>query len=236
MTLISISQRVADAVGLPRPASVSSGQDQLSRQFLALANEVIEDLAMLEWPVLQQDYSFSTVVDQEAYALPADFKEFLRETAYNASVYYNIRGSVTPGEWQLNKQRLLQPTGRFKLRLMGDPTAIHLVPVPQTVESIVLEYKTGNAVRGADTIPKPLYTDDQDVSRVPEEVVRKGLKWKIKHAKGLDYAEDFNDYEQEKRRALAKALAFGSMPVSNRYYADIPELGEGYIPQTGYGN
>jgi hypothetical protein len=235
MTLISTIQRVADAVGLPRPASTTS-QDQLARQMLALANEVIEDLADMEWPVLQAEYQFPTVVNQEAYALPANFKEFIRETAYNASVYYNIRGGITPAEWQLNKQRLLQPTGRFKMRIMGDPPMMHIVPLPQVVENIVYEYKTNSLVRDESGTLKQLFTQDNDTARVPEEVVRKGIKWKIKHAKGLDYAEDYNDYQATKSTLLAKAMQLGSVPVSNRYYADIPELGEGYVPQTGYGS
>lgn len=236
MTLLSIAQRVADAVGLPRPAAISGAQDQLARQLLALANEVIEDLALLDWPVLQTTAQFNTVVNQEAYSLPADFREFVTETAYNATTYYNIRGSITPGEWQMNKQRLLQPTGRFKLRLMGDPLKIYIVPAPQRVESIVYEYKSTSLVTTSTGTLTTLFTNDTDVPRINEEVVRKGLKWKIKHAKGLDYAEDFNDYEMAKKTYLAKAKAYGSIPVSNRYYADIPELGEGYVPQTGYGS
>lgn len=236
MSLLTIAQRVADEVGLPRPGAVSSGTDQLARQMFALANAELEDLGKKNWPVLSTAYTFPTVVAQETYTPPAGFARFVADTAFVASQYYGMRGALSANEWERRKNSLPSNTGRYRYRMFGAPLQLHIVPTPGTVEQIVIEYMSGLLVLDADNVTrKPLYVVDTDVSVVPEELVRKGLKWRIKHAKGLDYSEDFDAYEMSVDELFAQQLNLGAIPVAQRSLADIPELGDGYIRETGYG-
>lgn len=240
MSLLSVVTEVADIAGLPRPATVAANTQQLARQMMAIANEVLEELCRMPWPVLEVDYTFPTVIGQEAYALPADWQREVTDTAFLADQYYRLRGSLTPADWQRQKNALPSTLGRYKFRIYGNPLSIHVQPLPQKAEDIMLQYVTKNRVTGAGPVAKPLYTADTDVAIVPEELVRKGLKWRIKHAKGLEYAEDFNDYEASRGNMLAQQLAMGSMPVAYRgigyYYGEDADCWyPGYIPETGYG-
>lgn len=236
MSLLDIAQRVADEVGLPRPAAVAAGTDQLARQMFALANTVLEDLGRMNWPALSTSFSFPTIVDQDAYAAPADYGRSVTDTAFLADVYYQMRGALSANEWGLRKNNLPSTAGRYRYRLFGQPLKIHIVPVPSLVQTVTIEYMSNLLALDADGVTgKPIFVADTDTPIVPEDIVRKGLKWRIKHAKGLDYSEDFNAYEMSRDQSFAQALGLGSTPVAQRSYADIPELGNGYIPDTGFG-
>ena len=236
MSLLTISQAVADSVGLPRPGSVASSTDQLARQMLALANETLEELCRMEWPVLEVPYSFQTVINQEAYTLPADYGRQVSDSAYVATQYYLLRGSLTSADWQRSKNALPSQIGRYKFRIFGNPLKLYITPKPMTVETVVMEYITKNRAYNTGGNPILMYTADTDTSIVPEDLVQRGLKWRIKHAKGLDYAEDFNVYEMARQQVFAQQLALGSMPVAMRNLIDIPEIPNGFVPEFGYGS
>lgn len=235
MSLLNIATSVADAVGLPRPSAIASSTDQLARQMFALANEVLEDLHYLDWPILEIPYSFNTVIGQESYNLPTDWERSINDTAYIASQYYNMRGSLTSNDWQRNKNALPSQIGRYKYKIYGNPLKIYIHPVPMTVETIVLEYITSNKAQNTVGTFIPQFAADTDTPIVPESLVRKGLKWKIKHAKGMEYGEDFNDYERSKQTLFAQQLDIGAIPVALRRMIDIPEVPNGYIPEFGFG-
>lgn len=236
MSLLSIAKRVTDEVGLPTPSAVATGTDQLARQLFALANATLEELGRMNWPCLQPSYEFTTVINQESYPVPPDFKRFVTDTAWLSTLYYQMRGSLTAAEWTQRRNGLPSLAGRYRFRAFGDPFQISITPVPQLVETVVMEYVTTYLAKDVDGIPLPLYESDSDVARVPEELVRMGLKWRIKHAKGLDYSEDYNKYEENKAILLAQQLNLGSVAVAYRWNAETPELGDGYVPEQGYGS
>jgi hypothetical protein len=237
MTLLTIAQRVADEVGLPRPAGVAGSTDQLARQMFALANTTLEELGKRNWPELVETFTFPTVVNQAAYSGPTDYARFATDAAFVTSMYYSLRGSLSANEWQRRLNGLPSIAGRYRYRVFGSPPQINIVPAPQKVESVTFEYLSSNLAVNASNVPIPLYSVDTDTSIMPEELVRKGLKWRIKHAKGLDYSEDYNAYERDAAQLFAQKLNLGSTPVAQRYlYGDLEELGAFYVPETGFGS
>lgn len=235
MSLLSVAQDVTDEIGLTRPTAIVSGTDQLARQILAISKVVLDELSNMDWPILQVPYQFSTVVSQSQYSLPSDFDRETVDTAFLASQYYSLRGSLTPGDWQRQRNSLPSQIGRYKFRVFGLPLKLNFSPTPLTVETVVLEYHTTYKVKQSDGTYKTTYFDDTDVSLVPEELVKKGLKWRLKRAKGLDYSEEFNEYEVARAQRLAQQLAIGSQAVAQRNLLDTPEISGGFVPENGFG-
>lgn len=234
MSLLSICRDVADVIGLTRPAAIMTGPDQLSRQMLGFAKETLEELGFMDWPILEVAYSFNTVVSQSQYALPVDFGRAITDTMYAASRYEQLRGSLTPGDWA--RQRNNTPElGRFRFRIFGNPQMLNISPTPTVVEAFVMEYQTINRVTQVGGAFQSTYFSDDDVSLVPEDLMKKGLKWRLRRAKGLDYSEEFDDYETARTSRLAQQLAFGSIPISNRSPYDTYEPGSMYVRENGYG-
>jgi hypothetical protein len=236
MSLLQVCHDVADVVGVTRPLSIVSSTDQLARQMLGLAQETLEELSLMDWPILAFSHTVPTVVGQAQYDLPADFEHEIGDTLYAKNRYEQLRGSLTPGDWARNRNAL-PDLGRLRFRIFGLPSKINVMPTPTLVEDLVFEYKTRLRVhRIEDNSLGFNYGVDTDVSIVPEELVKKGLKWRLRRAKGLDYSEEFDDYEFSRTSRLAQQLQFGSMPVAYRSPFDSDAfLTNGYVPESGFG-
>jgi hypothetical protein len=61
-----------------------------------------------------------------------------------------------------------------------------------------------------------------------------GLKWRIKHAKGLEFSADLAEYEAVVAREFAAALAQPALGVGFSRHSDGP-LTQGYTPENGFG-
>jgi hypothetical protein len=235
MSLLTVVQDVCDVIGLTRPAAVVSSTDPLARQALGLAKETLRELSRMDWPALEVPYTFDTVVDQESYDFPADYATMTADTVYSSTQYYNMRGSLGPGEWTKQRNALAADTGRSKFRIFGTPLKLYITPTPSSVESVTMEYKTTNWVKQVDNSYKTTFYADTDVTVAPEELLYSGLMWRLRRAKGLDYSEEFDAYEKARTQLLAQHLSFGTIPVAYRNGVDTPPLTNGYIPENGFG-
>jgi len=233
VNLLTIAQQVADEVGLPRPAALASATDQLARQMFALANAVLRDLGKQDWLDLQETHTFDTVATTSQYAVPAGYKRMVGDTAFNSDVHYAVRGALTAEQFRALENGSQLAVGRFRFRLTNG--YINIQPTPQTAETLTFLYVTNYLARTSADAPQALFENDEDTPAVPEELVILGLKWRIKHAKGLEYGEDYNAYEEQRKTLMAQELGLGQIPVAMRWASTDPELGEFYVPETGFG-
>jgi hypothetical protein len=235
MPLLDIVQRVCDEVGLPRPVSVATSSEQLARQMFSLANAELEELSKrFNWPVLTREHTFPTVAGTAQYNLPADYRKFLQETVFESSRYYQMRGSLSAGEWQRTKALNLGSLSTARVRIYGSPLRLNIIPTPVSPETVVFEYMTKNLAAHSDGQEVLRYSADNDVALIDEGLIRMGLKWRIKHAKGLEFSADLAEYEGVVTREFAAALAQPHIPVGFSRRADLP-LTEGYTPENGFG-
>lgn len=236
-SLLALVTEVTDLVGLPRVSAVTSSTDQAARQFLSLANETVRELSRLPWPQLEPTHSFSTADGVSEYALPADFKSIIVDTLYSTEEYYRVRGSYTSAQWQRIQYGAQVIDGRYRFRIVGSPLKLVISPTPTGVVDLTMQYKSKYPVRDdADSQSRESFEQDTDHAIFEDELMSLGLKWRIRHAKGLEYAEDFNAYQLAKQTLLAQALASGEIPVAQRSIVDGFDPPIGYIPETGYGS
>lgn len=236
MALLDIVQRVCDEVGLPRPVVVATSTEQLARQMFSLANAELEELSKrFDWPVLTREFNFPTVAAQAQYALPADYRKFLSNTLYDSTRYYQMRGSVSAGEWQRTKAMNLGALSCAKVRIYGNPLKINVLPTPLSVENVVFEYMTKNFAVSAGNAEILRFSADGDAPLIDEGLIRMGLKWRIKHAKGLEFSADLAEYEGVVAREFAAAMAQPAIGVGFSRHEDAP-ITPGYAPENGFGS
>lgn len=233
MPLLDVVQRVCDEIGLPRPSAVATSSEQLARQMFGLANTELEELCKRDWPVLQREYAFNTVIGQEAYTLPTDFRKLLGQTLFSTTRYYELRASVQPHEWQRTKAFNLGTISCARGRIYGSPRKLHIIPVPSSIEGLVFEYATNKFVTRADSSLAGSYISDTDTAVIDEGLVRMGLKWRIKHAKGLDFGTDLAEYTAAVARDFAAELASPTYPIGGPRCNE--ELAPGYVRENGFG-
>jgi len=202
--LLQIVQDAADLLGVARPSSVINSTDQQIRQLLGFTLKEGQELSeATEWEELTVEHTFVTVgaQTQTNTPIPSDFDRFVPESLWNRTAKRQLIGPRSSREWQLDQAQSAASTVYQSFRVRGG--AFLMYPVPTAGETIAYEYVTKNWAESSSGNGKERFTSDDDVFRLDAELMIQGVIWRWKHAKGLDYGEDFVTYE----RAVAMAIA-----------------------------
>lgn len=238
-TLLQIVQAAVDELGsVNRPTVVIASTDQGVQQLLALANREGKELSAREginggWPQLRKEHTITTVDGTADYAFPSDLQYFMNTTQWDRSQKWPIDGPVSPQTWQVLKSGQVGSVGpRTRFRIMAG--RIYFDPTPSSVRTIVIEYYSDTWCASSLGAAQRLWTADNDVPLLPDDCFILGLQWRFRKAKGLDYQEDFNAYEDFVNSKLGRS---GMAPVLD--YTSAPRglrlLDNDNIPDTGYG-
>lgn len=236
MTLLTMVQEVLGETGWPVPSSVAQNTEGTAVQVLAIANAELRALSrQFNWAHLRTEYTFNTVIGQAAYAWPNDFRTLAWETVFDTQEYYRIKGSTPLQQWQRWQYGLEGQLShlRFLMRYVDGTPQIVLSPTPVSVKSLTAFYFSKNFALDDGGTPKEIFTADNDTSRVPEQLVQLGLRWRFRRAKGLDFSAELAEYNSTVATQFAKFHAVGDIPVGAKRYDD--ELTDGYVPDNGFG-
>jgi len=238
-TLLVLVQDICDEIGLPRPITVTGSVDQQVRQMLALINLEGKALASLGqnlggWPQLRKEFTITTVSGQAAYAFPTDVAFFIPSTVWDRTYRWQLLGPLNPQEWQVLKSGI-SPTGpRRRFRIMGGQ--IYLDPTPSSADAatIALEYISVNWVNSSAAVGKTAFTADDDYTVLDQDVIAAGLKWRFLRAKGLDYGEEKQHYENLRNQSVARSGGLRDIPM-NASASGMRLLNNMNVPDTGFG-
>lgn len=205
MSLLTACQAVAEETGLlSSPSTVISNTNPSVVQLFALMKRSATELMdSRDWQRFRREQTITTAAGTESYALPSDWSRYLSQTAWDATNYWPMRGSIDPEQWQALKRGLVVLTIRKRYRVMGN--LVYIIPTPTAIETLIIEYmrntpwtdSTGVTFR---TVP----TVDTDLSVLPENIIVLDTKWRLKHAKGLDYSEDYDQAQDAISLAYAQ--------------------------------
>jgi len=213
MTILSMCQNVADFTGFERPTSVISNTDPIARQLLALAQREGKQLMRVsDWAILKKEHTFSTSNGTAAYALPSDFDRLVLETSYNRSDNDILTGPISSAEYQLVNHGMATTgtTEKFRLKAASNALKFELDPTPSSTQTIGFEYVSNQFCQSSGGSGQAAWTADTDTGILDETTMEMGITWRFKAAHGLDFAEDFRQYQLEVRQAVARN---GSSPV-----------------------
>jgi hypothetical protein len=237
--LLSIVQTACAELGLPQPTSVAGSQDATAIQMLALANREGKDLSSREgsaggWPVLREEWTQTLVVGTDNYAFPSDIDRFVNTTAWDRTNKWPLHGPISPQVWQVLKSGTIGSVGpRMRFRLMEG--RIYFDPVPTDTNDIVIEYyKNTWLTDSTGATPKERFSNDGDLPILPDDAFILGLQWRYRRAKGLDYQEEYNAYDDFVTRELGRATMAPILDITGLNYG-VRLLDEDNIPDSGYG-
>lgn len=243
MTLLTIVQCAADIVGVPRPTAVITSTDQTVRTMLALLNREGKNLAKLRntwgggWVVLTREHEFTTVASQAEYTFPSDFAELVSETAWDRSNFWEMRGPLSPQEWQIVKSGLvaspaLRKRFRIKRSASSAANAFFVDPTPSSTDDLVFEYLSDAWLTdsGGSTLRTSFAADD-DVALLDEDLLEMGLIWRFLAAKKLGFAAELAEYEIERDRRIANDAGAQEISLARPRF----RLPPANVPETGFG-
>lgn len=175
---------------------------------------------------------------QSDYILPADFQRPIDGSLWDRSRYWQMRGPMSPQEWQLFKSSLIGKASiqrRFRFRRIAGQTRFSIDPVPTDNGSImVFEYVSSAWCQSAALAPQTSWQADDDTGLLEEYLIELGTRWRMLRRLGMSYNEELDEYDREVSKALAHdgGAAVLSLVRDNN---PLQLLGPYNIPETGFG-
>jgi hypothetical protein len=238
-SLLSMIQDAATEIGLPSPSFVASNMDNSAAQFLALANRNGEEIAAMSgtwggWPELRKEYVFTIYGGLDHYKFPTDIQYLIPETGWSRTYRWQLLGPLEAQEWQVLKSGI-SPTGpRTRYRIMQGQ--IYFDPPPCQDQEIVFEYYSNTWCQNSLGVGKARFTDDTDTFMLPDNLMVLGLKWRMLRAKGLDYGQEFKEWERACERSMSRAGSARNLPINAQSARGINLLNSRNVPDTGFGS
>lgn len=153
MNVLTLIQDACRELKLPVPASVASSSDREIQLLIGLLQlEGAELRSKYIWPVLRKEFVFNTVANQAAYSLPDDFDFEYFQTHWDRTTKWDLRGPLSPQEWQRRKSGITTVLPRYGFRVMGGSNLpLYLEPTPTEPHELVFEYQSTNWLSPATT-------------------------------------------------------------------------------------
>lgn len=223
MSLLTIIQDAADLIGIPRPQAVFSSTDTQVRQLLALAQQEGRVLSQRhDWTALVRETTFSTTGAEsqgEIATLAPGLRFQINETNWNRSQLEPLGGPLNAQEWQTLKGFTV--TGPYSdYRIRGGE--LLLIPAPGAGETIALEYLSQYWCQSSGGTDQTRWAADGDTPVLAEDLFISGIRWRFLRAKGMDYAEEFREYELQVSSAIARDGSRRTMHLDAPHMEDYP--------------
>lgn len=233
MSILSTLQLAMPLCGLPQPAQAVSSTDPTVIKFVAFAQDIGDELReRFFWRNLNIAGQITGDGTTTLFALPSDWALLSPGQRLFSSLYPTlpISGPVTNEQLAQMKASPSFPT-RPVWRIIGG--TLEIWPALGLGETVTFNYYSTNWVaNAAGLVRQPSFLLDSDFSMIDEIVLRRGLIWRWKQSKGLDYAEDFRSYQMSLDRSAGREDAERVVNMAARPL-DIDGWFPGTVTYTG---
>lgn len=218
MSLLTIIQNVAEFQGLTSPNVVIGSTDAQIIQLLQIANREGVALAGRKstWQAMVRENTFTLTATENQGAMngtvitDSDFDYIINDTIWNRTQIIPILGPLNSQEYQY--RQALSITGPFpRYRILNGDLLIDPAPSNST-DTAAFEYQSTSWCQSAAGAGQAKWAADNDVGLLNEGLMELGITWRWKSLKGLDYQEDFAEYESQVANAITRD---GGKPVLN---------------------
>ena len=227
-TILEICREVADLAAVKRPDDLFNGNSQSENIFLSVAKSALDSLLRYgDWQELTKQGCLETQEGKKSYIISEfvpDFFCLLNNTIFIKDSHERVLGAITPEQWMKDKYfysaapeiKFIIQNGRF----------IFLNEPPCGVK-IVFQYRSNNIVWDFDTFEeKNVLSANTDVPIFDEYLVKLGILWRWLKRSGLDYSEEFNEYERELKKRYGSELAIQNINLAANLQRDEGELSD----------
>jgi len=241
-TLLSMAKAVARDLAsydVKPPSTIVNNSDPtaaaLLRQATKAARRIYKDH---DWTILQREHTFQAASGTAEYALPSDFGRFIGDTAWDRDAFEEMRGPLTPQQWQIAKSGIVQTVSidkQWRVKRAAASVANRFVidPTPDDTNDLVFEYVSNSWATAANG--STLRTDwvaDDDIPIIDPDLIELDMTWRMLERLGQDATTARIEADREIDRAWARD---GGAPVLS---LTIPPFRAPpfNLPSTGWGS
>lgn len=205
MSLLTIVQNAAMAIGLPSPTSVAGNVDQSTQTLKSFADrEGVELSRRYQWEALVLEATHTTLAAENQGVLTtiaSGIDYIIQGTMYDRTLQREVRPYEGPQAWQFDQART--STGPYyRYRVRGGSLLFY--PAPTAGNTVAFEYKSRNFCASSGGTGQASWAADDDVGVLDEEIMTLGVIWRFLQAKGVDYGEAYRAYESQVQQAMSR--------------------------------
>ncbi|MBQ7632888.1 MAG: hypothetical protein IJS88_02080 [Alphaproteobacteria bacterium] len=221
-TILEICREVADLAAVKRPNDLFNAASQQDSVFLSVAKSSLDSMLRYgDWQELTKEATFCTVEGKKQYPIceiVTDFFSLLNNTVFIKDMQERVIGAVTPEQWA--REKCFHCAGcniKFKIQ---NGRFVFLNEPPCCVK-IVFQYRSNNIVWDFNTFEeKNILSANTDVPIFDEYLVKLDILWRWLKRNGMDYAEEYNEFQRELKKRFGADLATKDICLAHAIYAD----------------
>lgn len=218
MNILQIAQEAADICAVARPTDLFNTNSQNDQLFMSVVKSTLDSLMRhCEWQTLTREADFYTTDGVKDYLIDniaPDFYNLVNGTMYIKGNIRNVIGAITEERWRKYKQ---YNTTEIDLLFKVQNNMFRFVKNPGCLK-LKFAYKSNAVCLDAKTQePKSSLTANTDVPVFDAYLVKLGIIWRWNKRTGLDYTEEFNEYQRELNKSFAESKAVGDINLSYTY-------------------
>lgn len=187
MSLITVINKVCDAVDIDPFDSVYGSDDPTAKTMVELAQEGGDEIARrVDWKDLLASGSIAVSGD----ALPDDFQRFIPGGPVRSAAGVFIRPVTNSAQWAFLSTT---PSAQPFYFLQG--STILIAPAAAGVGAVMDYVSTDWIKNGA--IRKSIYSADDDIALFPEKLLVKDVIWRWRRSKRLSFTDELSEFEAD---------------------------------------
>ena len=234
-TLLTEIQEFCERQQLPVPQAVIGSNDSQVIQLKALLYEAGNSIAIRgDWSRLTFETVHTTLAQEDQgniFEITAGsiqstaFRRIKDNTVWDRTSQWPV-APINDEDWALFKANV-SAEARYRYRLLRHRLLI--TPTPPAGHSLAFEWMSKWWIQdGVTGAIKERFVADTDSFLVERELLKLGLTWRWRKAKGLAYEEEYNEFEDRLKEMLASDtpktdIDMASQGKSNRPGIFVPE-------------
>lgn len=216
MNILEIAQDAADICAVQRPTNLINSTAQNDQLFASVVKSTLSSLMRhANWQAITRDASFQTFDGQTDYLLEniaPDFQSLVNGTLYIHDTLRDVIGAISEEKWAKLKQHHT-PEIDVLFKIQGGMIKFLKNPSCQT---FYFTYKSNAVCYDAKTQePKSRLTANTDIPVFDPYLVKLGIIWRWNKRSGMDYAEEYNEYQRELNKSFAESKAAGDIRLNS---------------------
>jgi hypothetical protein len=228
VTILTIVQDAATRVGItPLPSSAVGNTEANATLLVAFARDAGRDaMERVNWVGLDTAAKITGDSTTTLFTLPSDWNRFSPGDRSPHGAMVSSKWPLDPLSGPINTEELnalkALPGGVIRPVWRIIRGSLEIWPALATGEIVTFNYYSKNWIIAADGLTRLSdWATDTDVSLIEEDVVMKGAMWRWLAARGLDYAEEFRQFEVSLTRNAAQQMTERTVSTARSFaYGD----------------
>lgn len=207
--ILDICKEAADITATQRPSDLFSNESQHNQIFLGISKSTLSSIMRYgDWQDLTKEASIRTVCNKTVYPIDTivpDFYCLLNNTVYIKDEKEKVIGSITAEDW-MRKKYFDCPDIDIKFKIQNN--CIKFLKAPAGGLKIVFQYRSNAVCTDAETYEeKATITKNTDIPIFDKYIVLLGIVYRWLKRNGMDYSEEYNEYQKEINKKYGLGLA-----------------------------